>query len=317
MKAAKENNFFHNVRKYLREYNEVTGIHGLRYLTEKRSTVEKIVWAIILSLTLAGCIYMMYEIVMKYENSPVVVSFSTKDTPIYEIPFPAVTICSELKPEPIMMCEFMGKSYYTDGECSEILTPVVTDEGVCYSFNIMDKTEIFRDHVSQNFDGESGYMKGAGVETYPRRAPMSGADNSLNIIFGYLLPDTDYMCSEFQQGFRISVHNPMDVPRLSKHYFRVPLNKAVVVAVQPELVITSDAVKKFRAEKRKCYLNSERPPKHFKIYTQSNCLLECLTNYTLRMCGCANLKLKNSKIKYLERLERMKLIVIASLLAQN
>lgn len=40
---------------------------------------------------------MIYEIFDKYDKSPVVVSFATEDTPLYEIPFPAVTICPELK----------------------------------------------------------------------------------------------------------------------------------------------------------------------------------------------------------------------------
>lgn len=44
-----------------------------------------------------GCIYMIYEILCKYNNSPVVVSFATEDTPSYEIPFPAITVCPEAK----------------------------------------------------------------------------------------------------------------------------------------------------------------------------------------------------------------------------
>ena len=36
-----EDGFWHNVRKYLREYAEVTGIHGFRYVAEKRSAAEK------------------------------------------------------------------------------------------------------------------------------------------------------------------------------------------------------------------------------------------------------------------------------------
>lgn len=31
----------------------------------------------------------------KWEVAPVIVTFATKETPIYEIPFPAVTICPE------------------------------------------------------------------------------------------------------------------------------------------------------------------------------------------------------------------------------
>jgi amiloride-sensitive sodium channel len=40
---------------------------------------------------------MFYKIWEKYENNPIVMSFATKEIPIYEIPFPAVTICPESK----------------------------------------------------------------------------------------------------------------------------------------------------------------------------------------------------------------------------
>jgi amiloride-sensitive sodium channel len=57
----------------------------------------RIFWVIILLLSLAGCIYMIYEVLYKYNNSPVVVSFATEDTPLHEIPFPAITLCPEFK----------------------------------------------------------------------------------------------------------------------------------------------------------------------------------------------------------------------------
>lgn len=36
----------------------------------------------------------MYD---KWQKAPVIVSFATKETPIFQIPFPAVTICPESK----------------------------------------------------------------------------------------------------------------------------------------------------------------------------------------------------------------------------
>ena len=33
----------------------------------------------------------------KWQQSPVIVSFAEKSTPVWEIPFPAVTICPETK----------------------------------------------------------------------------------------------------------------------------------------------------------------------------------------------------------------------------
>ena len=36
-----EEGYWHSLRKYLREYAEVTGLQGFRYVAEKRSTAEK------------------------------------------------------------------------------------------------------------------------------------------------------------------------------------------------------------------------------------------------------------------------------------
>ncbi|KAJ3655395.1 hypothetical protein Zmor_014527 [Zophobas morio] len=315
-------------------------------------------WTTILLMSVTGCVYMISEILTKYEKNPVVVSFATKDTPNYEIPFPSVTICPEskfqgskfnytdmfykrilrkkplssedvkhfgymtvlcnndspmvtlhasdtveedffsviedLKPDDEIFCSFMD----SDSACVNYVTHIITDQGICYSFNILDRNHIYRENISHykdyhtiantsvDYDGDLGYKKTAGVNTYPVRALASGADNSLTLIFVHRSLNNDYICNQFLNGFRISLHSPRDVPRLSQSYFRVPLNKAVTAAVKPELTLISPAVKSLRPETRNCYLQNERPLQYFKLYTQSNCLLECLTNYTLKKCGC-------------------------------
>lgn len=42
----------------------------------------------------------------------------------------------------------------------------------------------------------------------------------------------------------------------------------------------------FEPLSRQCYFNYERRLKYFKVYTQQNCELECITNFTLQTCGC-------------------------------
>lgn len=37
---------------------------------------------------------------------------------------------------------------------------------------------------------------------------------------------------------------------------------------------------------RQCYFEHERYLRYFKVYTQANCELECLTNYTMFKCNC-------------------------------
>ncbi|KAJ3646113.1 hypothetical protein Zmor_023717 [Zophobas morio] len=354
-----EEGFWHNLRKYLREYAEVTGIHGFRYVAEKRSTPEKIIWSLLLIFSLCGCIYMIAEIVYKYENSPVVVSFATEDTPLYQIPFPAVTICPEGKYSKkafnysdvyyrlkyqksvdktnltmfhhlSLLCEetdldvrfenvtldnqffktisetkinltdmFTVCSYNGEYQCEKLFTPVIIDEGLCYSFNIFGREDIFKDHmynyeqyyhvpqkIADFFDMETGYKENVGVDTYPRRALMSGVGNGLTIFFKFDEEIDDPLCTGPLQGFRVLIHSPWDVPLLKTHYFRMPSNKVVAAAMEAELVQTSEDLRKFKPKKRKCYMHDERPLKYFKMYTQSNCLLECRTNHTLKKCGC-------------------------------
>lgn len=38
--------------------------------------------------------------------------------------------------------------------------------------------------------------------------------------------------------------------------------------------------------RRQCFFNSERTLHYLKTYTQRNCQLECLANFTLAKCGC-------------------------------
>lgn len=41
--------------------------------------------------------FMIYESYIRWDDTPVVVSLKEKATPVWRIPFPAVTICPEVK----------------------------------------------------------------------------------------------------------------------------------------------------------------------------------------------------------------------------
>lgn len=48
---------------------------------------------------IATCLscYMIHDSYKKWNESPVIVSLSEKSTPVWKVPFPAVTICPEVK----------------------------------------------------------------------------------------------------------------------------------------------------------------------------------------------------------------------------
>lgn len=108
----------------------------------------------------------------------------------------------------------------------------------------------------------------------------------MNIVLKLTEPDLDYICRGPVQGFKILLHTPGEIPRVSKQYFRVPLRQEVVVSVKPNMITTSSGLADYAPERRQCYFNDERQLKFFKVYTQSNCELECLANFTLAKCDC-------------------------------
>jgi hypothetical protein len=51
--------------------------------------------------------------------------------------------------------------------------------------------------------------------------------------------------------------------------------------------------------RRQCYFAGERQLKFFKIYTKSNCELECMTNLTLRYCNCSAFYMPRKSIGFI------------------
>ncbi|CAG9863465.1 unnamed protein product [Phyllotreta striolata] len=195
-------------------------------------------------------------------------------------------------------CTWMGEKM----SCREIFRPIVTDEGLCYTFNMLENDDIFS-NVSfvPNFnhptasDGlysntklwsvDNGYSDDAPVHTYPRRALLSGYTNALVVNLKINISDIDYACTSFQ-GYQVVLHQAIRYPIVQIHHFRVPIRKAVIVAISPTQMENSEEVNDYSLDKRDCFLQGEKMLKFFKNYTQNNCELECVANLTLSKCGC-------------------------------
>jgi amiloride-sensitive sodium channel len=161
-------------------------------------------------------------------------------------------------------------------DSDEIYKPIVHED---LSFNIPhNSTKI-------EWSLEKGYPT-ADIDILPRRVLGSGAKAGLNIVLGLFETDLEYLCRGPVQGFKILLHTPGEIPRVSKHYFRVPLHQEVLVSVKPQIITTAGNLDQYHYNRRQCYFNHEKQLKYFKIDTQSNCELECLANFTRQECGC-------------------------------
>ncbi|XP_045476430.1 pickpocket protein 28-like isoform X2 [Harmonia axyridis] len=365
-----------NLNVYLKKYCEVSSVQGLRQIVVSSNRIEKIWWMTVFFLCLTGCTFMIYKVFHKWSTTPVLVSLSTQEIPIYEIPFPAVTICPETKishrcldytkvllaknkgnlssisamesrnfdfmmplcksdnhdsklrqEEEISMksrgsfqasenlddyssflsecravdlstnayCQWMGN----DAECEKILTPILTDEGLCYSFKMFDVRDIYSDVNEMiyyregvrnpDWSPDKGFRKDKVKNTFPRRVFLNGVKNALVVVFYTKKSEVYYSCRDFSlQGIRVSLHSPSRIPRPSQVFFSVGLDRLTTVAVNPSFIRTTRTIKGYDPHRRFCFFENERKLKYFKSYSQSLCNLECWTNYTINFCGCTH-----------------------------
>ncbi|XP_049817271.1 pickpocket protein 28 isoform X2 [Aethina tumida] len=348
------------VKHYFFDYCDNTSIHAMKYFAQKRTTTEKFYWIVVITSAMMVLGYFIYVLAIKYLTMPVIVTFSTKETPVFEVPFPTITICSKAKIDgehfnytDIMLktrtnvtltkkeqdlsnyaawiCEdeigkksfrdkyyktqisediyeFLSKSRRTfmhycylmgsDMKCQDYFTPILTDEGVCYSFNFLNHSQVFRDDVvlrkdffQNNWNStwhiEKGYKDAIGND-YPIRAFLTGPSKSLSIIMYAKKSSKDQLCSSDDSGgYLVSIDIPGKFPRMAETVMTIGSNINVLGAIQPEVFTTSEAIKGYSPEQRDCYFQDEKYLRFFKIYTQSNCQLECFTNYTLQFCNCS------------------------------
>lgn len=213
-------------------------------------------------------------------------------------------------------------------DCAQLYQRVLTDDGVCFTFNMFNWNDIYRDEyvfwldvlkheyvwtkplllllypiprISDHFHshptaGNSSITKWSldngfdgGQETvYPRRSYHTDVGAGLVTIMRHYDEDTDKICRAPFQGYKLFLHSPNEPPNHLRHFqnIRISLEQYVMVGVMPHVVTTSDGLRGYDAQRRQCYYNSERYLRYFKAYTQSNCELECLANYTLTHCGC-------------------------------
>lgn len=120
----------------------------------------------------------------------------------------------------------------------------------------------------------------------------------------------NYICRGIEQGFKVMLHTPDEVPRLSNGFFVANLGREISVKVKPKVILTEDTLRGYEPKRRTCYYNNERSLKFSKFYTQSNCELECLADFTLKRCGCvgfAMLRDESTRICNRTQIECMKL----------
>ena len=81
-----------------KDYASQTTIHGIKYTCESgRNVYEKFIWILLCIGSAALCFFLIQPVVQKFIDSPTITTVASTNFPIWNIDFPAVTICSNIK----------------------------------------------------------------------------------------------------------------------------------------------------------------------------------------------------------------------------
>lgn len=130
-------------------------------------------------------------------------------------------------------------------------------------------------------------QKGYTNVDYDEKFPFqSTKQDTLNVIFIQSLNGFEYKCNWIDQGIKVVLSTPGEALRMSQNYFRMPYRQLHAVFILPELITTTERVRNFKPHQRNCFYDDERQLRFFKMYTEINCEVECLANFTKTICEC-------------------------------
>lgn len=77
-------------------------------------------------------------------------------------------------------------------------------------------------------------------------------------------------------------------PAFMKYNDFVEIQPGITLDIQitPEVIRTEENLKSIEPSERECYFEGEKFLKFFRIYSDKNCELECMANFTLERCHC-------------------------------
>lgn len=89
---------FSKAHQFLIEFSSSTTVHGINYFGDRqRHWIERVFWIVVFVVSMSACIYTVHKTYSKWQSSPIIVTQDDKFTAMYEIPFPAVTVCPPAK----------------------------------------------------------------------------------------------------------------------------------------------------------------------------------------------------------------------------
>ncbi|XP_017481513.1 PREDICTED: pickpocket protein 28-like isoform X1 [Rhagoletis zephyria] len=201
--------------------------------------------------------------------------------------------CSKM----LLFCQFGGVKY----NCSELFHPIITDSGMCCVFNVVTPNFVYKARgnvkcdaakcplpngtVAVDWSPERGYPAVLPESYSPMHAAGTGESLGLKLMLD-VERDSYYCSSTNSVGFKILLHNPLEVPNMREIGLLLSPGHETKVRIRASKTESTQHLRSLNKESRACLFEGEYVLHNYKTYTQSNCMEECFKKILLRYCGC-------------------------------
>lgn len=196
--------------------------------------------------------------------------------------------------EMIKLCKFGMETI----NCKTIFSSVLTDEGLCCTFNAVHPKLLFKnfdqqEHVDEATEGEIEYMtwtpeKGyiaSEKKVYPLQGKGPGSNMGLTLMLNAEV--ANYHCSSTSSsGFKVLLHSPIETPKMANFGFFVSTGLETKVVITPKISEASELIRKVPIKQRQCIFADEANLSYYNIYSKKNCEMECSSKMTEDTCCC-------------------------------
>ncbi|XP_013167371.1 PREDICTED: sodium channel protein Nach-like, partial [Papilio xuthus] len=197
--------------------------------------------------------------------------------------------CNEM----LAMCLWDSRSM----NCQDLFNAQLTDEGLCCTFNVVHRDNMFRNprdlndlnltfpSPSVDWTPEGGYPADAPPDGFPWKPKGIGTNHGLTLVLDANIAEY-YCASTKSMGFKILLHNPTETPNIAKIGEIYGPGIEARVAIQPRILDAQPSLKDIDVKKRLCLFSSEKELVFYRTYTLRNCEMECEARSMLDRCKC-------------------------------
>ncbi|XP_017064505.1 pickpocket protein 28 [Drosophila eugracilis] len=207
----------------------------------------------------------------------------------------------------LLYCSFGSR----EEECSLLFNSILTDDGLCCNFNALDPSYLIRNYSDDvrwepaqpnsryepiDWTPEKGYARKLPEFYYPRTSGGTGIRMGLTVVLNASI--AEYYCTKSMSvGFKVLVHNPAELPKVSNYGFVVTAGREARIPIEPVYEDALPTIRSIKKSVRRCLFSDENDLAYYRTYSRKNCELECEAKLLLRECSCV--------LYYLPRIDPM------------